>query len=322
MPLKEIEANKRCCILSSYFGDDTKDTNNISLELYQTGTTDKARAYINKGTPNVVCGTIEENTKNNIKFSVSSSKVSALVNENSAQSDASLAGAVNAAPYIFVDRNKRFDTFTVPMRLYSMKIYSGNNLVANYVPALNAEQVPGLVNLTTGQFLTTPSGSAFDYGEYEPKAGRIFVDENNSYRVVEYIESPSTGSVTNTAYIDTGIKSTGNTAIEIDAIQYTSTSYYGGTVSNSYNCTTSGAGLNYFYCNSGTQLGTSASSVIGVRTVLKQDGLKCYRDGELVATATDSAPNDSKTILLCARRDASGNGTNDGGKTRVYSCKL
>jgi hypothetical protein len=323
MTTAPLAPDDRCCILSSYASNDADSNNNFSFELYELNGNDQVRAYINHGHPDYQFGEIQENTKYNIKYSVTSSNVKITLNGGMSGDQtfgSALTGNINASPYIFVDRMKRFDTFDTPLRLYSMKIYSGGSLIAHYLPVLNNVQIPGLVNIITGQFLTTPLGSPFTYATYSPKGGRIFVNGENSYRALEYIESPEPESDTKGTYIDTGIKSTSTTAIEIDAMAFSTRSYYGGTVDNSYNCTIGGTWNNYFYCNGNTQFGISSTSVKEVRTVLKQDGANCYRDGIKVDTATNTLPNDTATIILCARRN--GTEINDVGKFRIFACRL
>jgi hypothetical protein len=202
-----------------------------------------------------------------------------------------------------------------------MKISSNGIKLAHYLPAMNNLNTPGLINLVDGNFLAQAAGDKFIYGEYEAKTGSIILNGEDSYRTLSYIESPEPESEIKGAYIDTSICSTPTTAIEIDAMAFSTRSYYGGTVDKSYNCTVGGNWTNYFYCSGAPQLGIGSTSVQGVRTVLKQDGVDCYRDGVKVATATNTLPNDTATIILCARRNT-GAGINDVGKVRIFACRL
>jgi hypothetical protein len=221
-PLGNTTTSNRCCILSSH---DKSTTPSISLENYSNKLLLGINRSMEEPRVNTVYGTIIPNSKNIIKVQYTpitdasgtrtDSTVSVTVNGYTSTGNKGAFKTANLSPYIFVDATKSFSSFTVPMQLYSMKIYSNNSLIANLIPALNeSTQTPGLVNLVTGEFLPNAEGDKFKYSEYT-SGGLTFNGrngDNSSYRVLEYIES------TGTQYIDTGVSPTANTIAEINFI--------------------------------------------------------------------------------------------------------
>lgn len=205
--------DNRCCLFSNYSSSNGTSTgSNISLELHQNNL---ARGYIDNGDRlgSGVAGTLA-NQRNKVVYTVTQEgslySINCLVNGQAStrlsfspsNSDDTWRGPFR----IFVDgyNGGRFETFKIPFKLYSIKVYSNGKKLFHGLPVLNSSNVPGLVDLSSGQFFTTPSGSAFAHGEYELRSGKVILgageDSGNSYRTLEYIESSGT------QYINTGVK--------------------------------------------------------------------------------------------------------------------
>ena len=331
-PTGKTSGDDRCCLLSNYSeSNGVSGGSNLSLEIHQTD--ELARAWIDQSerlmvdSKEGVSGTII-NQKNKVIYTYTTGTISCSVNDKTTVTKTlpTLSGDTWTGPFrIFVDNYKggRFDKFDIPLKLYSLKIYSGSSKIIHLLPVKNSNGVAGVIDLVSGNFYTTPSGSPFTYGNYDPKTGNIFSDGQDSYRTLSYIESDDN------SYINTGVcsnyNSTTKTVIEVDAMALSNKSIYGTdqtSTSNGYNYTVGGS-QGYFYYYGSAALGKTTYSVIGVREVLKQDGPYCYRNGELVATASDTTADKSSTlpILLSARSNPS-TVYNDNGPCRIYSCKI
>lgn len=127
----------------------------------------------------------------------------------------------------------------------------------------------------------------------------------------EYIESSGT------QYINTGICSANNVAIEVDVKLMSPRSAYGSMTGYNY---TANETKSYFYYSSDRTQGGFADYK-QVREIVKQDGNKCYRNGELVHTFTEVTNfNDKWPIYLFGRN--AGGALNDYGQVQIYGCKI
>lgn len=190
--------DSRLCLLSNWNGGGADDPSHLSLEILN-----HARLYCSNAQPDLSTNNyVNVNIKNKAIFTYANKTASVSLNNEAATSGTSnWTNTAGPSLYIFVDRVKRFGSnnttygscFRVPWKLYSMKITSGATLVAHYLPVLNSSNVPGLVNLVDGTFLTNAAGAQFTYGGYALRTGNVFngtgSDAVNSYRTVEYIES-------------------------------------------------------------------------------------------------------------------------------------
>ena len=133
----------------------------------------------------------------------------------------------------------------------------------------------------------------------------------DGYHVLDYIEG--TGS----QYIDTGIKDSSNTLIEIDALTLTPTSTMGTTtgINISQNMTYPG-GYFYYFGHAAAKGKTTTNK----RTLFKMNRNICYKDDIYVDSFTAATTTDTQTMFLFGRNM---NGTlEDAGDTKIYSCKI
>ena len=238
--------DNRCCLFSNYSSSNQSIGSNISLELHQNNL---ARGFIDNGDrlSSGVAGTVA-NQRNKVVYTVAQQgspySINCLVNgqltTGSPFSPSSSDDTWRGPFRIFVDNYNggRFETFKIPFKLYSIKILSNGKKLFHGLPALNNSGVPGLIDLSSGQFFTTASGSAFTYGEYEMRSGKVIFgtgdDSGNSYRTLEYIESSGT------QYINTDVEGdTGNLTImaKYNILAYTQyAGIFGNYVNEPYNC--------------------------------------------------------------------------------------
>lgn len=69
--------------------------------------------------------------------------------------------------YLFVGRNSGSIWRYVKATLYEMRIWSGGELVRHYIPALNANNVPGLYDVVSGEFFVNKGSGTFQYAVEE-----------------------------------------------------------------------------------------------------------------------------------------------------------
>lgn len=323
----------RGCIASNYLGPE--DKGHISIEIVDN----QSRFYAQHGDfDDRQTLTISEKTKSIYSYNnkvISHSVVS--YDNTTAVKDFSSAGQMDNSLLIFIDQQKRFDPndFRVPVKLYEMEIYSGGTLIAHFLPFLEvSSNKPGLLNLVNGQFLSQKEGDNFEYQALT--AGYTFNDtENNTYRIVEYIESCNVIETNTTnaqgesviSYVQNGNYQRINTelpakhitAIEVDCENLTPYSVYGALPGYNYTANNEYPG-GYFYYGDGTN--KQGGITQNKRMIIRQDETRCYRDGTLVYTYPTDLRLDTFTegpLYLFARYQ-NGN-VSDAGNCRIYYFK-
>lgn len=215
---------------------------------------------------------------------------------SSLQSTASLA--------LFATNGAGGLTLSEGVRIYEFRAESAGALTELIPAERRKDGAQGMFDLVSGVF-SKGDGGAF------LSAQDILSDRlPNGYHLLEYVEG------TGTQYIDTGVIATSNTTYEIDALTTTWTSDLG---------TVSGMGVTHsetypggsFNCFAASELG---GSLTAKRTLFKQQGNRCYKDGELVAASGSGSGVDTQTMYLFGKNQ---NGQLvSAGNTKIYGCKI
>ncbi len=199
--------------------------------------------------------------------------------------------------------------------IYACKIWDNDVLIRDYVPCYRkSDGVRGMFDLVYQKFYTNAGSGTFDMGPIdvnvpaESELGYL----PSSYQYVDYVQSSGT------QYINTGVKATSKTALEIDAKTTTGTSTFGVALGdNNFNLTSNGVN-EYFYWGSSGAVGYT-STYIAQKNRYKLDQGKCYINGNLVAT-TSGTFNSNRDIYLFGRNGS--NALDDAGTTYIYGCKI
>jgi hypothetical protein len=140
----------------------------------------------------------------------------------------------------------------------------------------------------------------------------------NEYQELAYIES------TGTQYINTGVKASNNTSVEVDCETLTPHSVYGTVNGLNYTASSEYPGGYFYYYNLHDAAGAGAPIAANSRMIIKQDKNKCYRNGLLVHTYTSSTFTEKSPMLLFARNGSTDGGVskNDAGSVKIYYCKI
>ena len=207
----------RACILSNY-----SVSKHVSFEIPNNNY--GVRAYFNSGKI--------DKSLNNSNLTINSGSFE-IYNQNYilTQNAGVVTGSVpeatgisNGNIYMFVDRQKRFGTFTKHLKMYSCKIYDGTTLVRDYIPCYRkSDNEIGMYDTVGKTFYTNKGTGVFEKGaDVLPKEVKQIEDINgniwwkktggglpSSYIPVEYIEN------TGQSYIDTGFTLNQNSKVEL-----------------------------------------------------------------------------------------------------------
>lgn len=188
-------------------------------------------------------------------------------------------------------------------RIYSAKIWDGNNMIRNYIPCYrNRDKVPGLYDLVEGKFYTNANSNniAFEYSKnFDDKYGRL-----------KYIEA-SAGQYTKTLVVPNA-----NTTIEVDGYMTSNRSLYG--TASGLNGTGSGDKMSFIHM--GNRFNSNIAT--GQRHVFRQQNNLLYVDGVLEYTFGSPTFIPKNQMFLFARSTASSFDLEDGGSGRIYGVKI
>ena len=193
------------------------------------------------------------------------------------------------------------------INIYGFRMMTGNSM-CEYVPSIQKED--GTYGMYDGvqDKLLGSNGSA-EFISSQEILSKLLPD---GYHMLEYIESSGT------QYIDTGIKDSSNTLIEVDFLTTSLTSVFGTTTGMGYTQNLSYMGGYFYYLN--RSAGLQGKSTINKRMVVKMNNNLCYRDDTFVYEYSAVSKTDTQTMFLFARNKS---GTpDDMGDTKLYSCKI
>lgn len=176
MDFQESVTNNRYCLISNY------NSNTNKTFSCETTTSNEARFYLNIGALDVKQTGLTSGINKTI-FEYSPNTYNVTVNGTLKTGTYTTSGETNGSLYLFVDRQKRFSTFNNSFKLYACKIWGGQTLVRDYVPALDMNMRPCLYDKVT------------DRCYYNEGTGEFYAGKG---RVCNYLESSST------QFIDTG----------------------------------------------------------------------------------------------------------------------
>lgn len=204
------------------------------------------------------------------------------------------------------DTNKKYLNFTSsyssnnPIGLFCWSIgyndYTGNyklNDVRIYNHALSKEEVKEIAQ-----------GLAVHYA----------FNFEDLYQPIEYLES------TGTQYIDTGIKDSNNTCIEVKYILNTNHSVYGTTTGLNYTASNDYKG-GYFYYSPHNDAGNPIVDRVTTPQIIIQDNNKCYRNSILVHEYAANTFTNNLSMFLFGRQKEDGT-LGDSGNVKLYYCKI
>lgn len=169
-------------------------------------------------------------------------------------------------------------------RIYSARYWDGNTLIRDFIPVVDGDNVAGMYDKCRNTIFYSVGSSEFE---------AHFVDGNNDYKVVHYVES------TGTQYINTGVYLTNDHSVEVDyaltATGQKRTGLYGGLCNSStvsseddygrYGILTHYNSGNYEVGYGKTNVAQSLSgSQDKNRHVFYQNKEKVYFDGQLKKT--------------------------------------
>lgn len=139
---------------------------NSATSLHFTGeitANNEARLYMNAGTLDVKQAGIVLG-ENTIVWEYYNGNYKLTVNGVSKTGTYSTSGQNTQSLLFFVDRLFRFSTFNQPIKLFYCKIYSGNTLVRDFIPAINQDNVACLYELVEGKFYYNKGTGTFTAG--------------------------------------------------------------------------------------------------------------------------------------------------------------
>jgi hypothetical protein len=117
LPTDYTGNDTRCCLLSNHEGD--SNSIDMSLEIQDN----QSRMYLNKGIHDFKIDNLSVlHGVNKSVHSYFAGVATNTLNGKTAVSQGILSGTVGSSLWIFVDRAKRFDTFSIPLKIYSLKI--------------------------------------------------------------------------------------------------------------------------------------------------------------------------------------------------------
>lgn len=159
---------------------------NLSLELVDN----KIRTYINDNDRLYSSNTYTINSKNTAIISYYSGTVKTILNGTTSTASYSITGTSGSSCRLFVDKydGGRFSTFTVPTRIYYMKIWDGYKLIRDFIPVKRTtDNAIGLYDCVNGVFYGNAGSGTFTAGtEY----ARIVTGRNfyigNGYNGMPY----------------------------------------------------------------------------------------------------------------------------------------
>ena len=209
------------------------------------------------------------------------------------------------------------------MRLYSCRIWNNDELVRDFVPALDDNSTACLYDIVGESFYSNAGSGDFT-------AGEVTREVSLSYRKADYIETDCT------AFIDTGYAPNENTKLEMEFAftKEVSTKRYvfgtyasGGRYMFSYGPANTGCFLGY---GTNYQSNVSGLTYNTERHVIKYvPGSGFHFDGELVTTATVNLTEwiiekgNAKNIFLCTcNRNGDAIKPENNAPIRIYSCKI
>jgi len=211
---------------------------------------------------------------------------------------------------------------------YSVKIYSDDILVRNFVPAKNSYDEVGLYDLITNTFYSNDGTGSFLAGAVVINAYTNPSSLPSDYIQLEYIES------TKNQYIDTGVKPTATTGTELvySGVNLGSSEniYYGVSTNNAYNdgcnycleTNNSFQAIAFGHNCSGVEL--SFTSEIQYKISYNLNGNNQYVVDETVYKTfeTPSLPSNYNIYLFCRNVAGSPDFNYQNYGTRIYSCKI
>ena len=231
----------------------------------------------------------------------------------------------NAPVCLFANNNKGSASSTLmpSMRLYSCRIWNNDELVRDFVPALDDNSTACLYDIVGESFYSNAGSGDFT-------AGEVTREVSLSYRKADYIETDCT------AFIDTGYAPNENTKLEMEFAftKEVSTKRYvfgtyasGGRYMFSYGPANTGCFLGY---GTNYQSNVSGLTYNTERHVIKYvPGSGFHFDGELVTTATVNLTEwiiekgNAKNIFLCTcNRNGDAIKPENNAPIRIYSCKI
>ena len=151
------DLSSRGCILSNYAA-----TNHISFEI--TNGSYGVRGYFNNG---VIDRSVADSnlTINTASFEISNNSYKITQNERTQTGTVTASGISNGYIYMFVDNQKRFNTFTKPLIIYRCKLYDGETLVRDFIPCYRKrDNTIGMYDLIQKKFYTNEGTGTFIKG--------------------------------------------------------------------------------------------------------------------------------------------------------------
>lgn len=220
-PNTNTGSDNRCCLFSNYKG--SASSINLSLEVYQN--TNSIRFYSNGTNITTNIAGVKLNEINKAIFSYYNGTATAILNGTSESSSDTRTGSVGDEFRIFVDKDTgqnpvgRFSTFNVPFKLYGLKVYSGGELVADFLPVKNkTTNEVGLLNVVNGVFKGNGDTST---GKVAFKSASYSSTHKDEFKAI-YLGSPDENvapfSVTNTGKLTATAGTVGGFSISDSAI--------------------------------------------------------------------------------------------------------
>lgn len=206
-------------------------------------------------------------------------------------------------------------------KYYSCKIWNGNTLVRDYIPALRkSDNVAGMYDRVTNTFFTNAGTGSFLYTKEEESVELL---NNPKYKQVEYLES------TGTQYINTGISGNNpNLKIEVNATTYEFGWVYNYNPNGSWVCAftyplENKERVNYGNYNSLVKTVDCDTTVRKVRVLDFKSGF--YIDGVLIQAFTIANYSSlTPSLSLFARYDFNSNSYSilENSSYKIYGCKI
>lgn len=207
--------------------------------------------------------------------------------------------------YLFTQHSStQIEIPTANARIYYFQIYDNDELVRDFIPVLDPNNVPCMYEKVSQTYYYNAGTGTFLYEEIAPK----------TYTELDYIEA------TGTQYIDTRFVATNNTKVEIELSDVTGDDkpiYSASTEWNSakYILTSQDNAFNWWYRNKNTFGNMSATGKISIST---------YRNTVILngSTITSDNANRSITSLTNLYLFATPNGQRNPNSFKLHSCKI
>lgn len=214
--------------------------------------------------------------------------------------------------YVFCTHRGGEAKYNASMRLYELQMYDGDTLIRDFIPILDENDVAYLYDKVEKKFYYNSGTGTFNYKKKD--------SQNMQLTKVNYIES------TGTQYIDTGVKPSNSTKVDIKFMYNSLNGFvYGSTTSSSgsdaHEFIINASGLVFPQFDGQHSEVSSSYNKIGEEYILSNSQSGAYINGNLIKSYNTATFSSKHSMFLFGLNQ---NGTVEYRKFigRLYYCKI